>query len=92
MSRGDYLAKTAGGTQTAASGTGQGGAPAGMTFSEAASNPNIMSQQEAVIAQAQQQQQQNQQQQNQTNNINNTTPEKEKKGKTAEEIAKEKAQ
>ena len=91
MSKGAYLAKTAGGTQTAASGTGQSGGPAGMTFSEAASTP-VMTQQEAVVAQAQQQQQQNQQQQNQTNQINNTTPEKEKKGKTAEEIAAMKAQ
>ena len=91
MSKGAYLAKTAGGTQTAASGTGQSGGPAGMTFSEAASTP-VMTQQEAVVAQAQQQQQQNQQQQNQINQINNTTPEKEKKGKTAEEIAAMKAQ
>ena len=42
--------------------TGQSGGPAGMTFSEAASTP-VMTQQEAVVAQAQQQQQQNQQQQ-----------------------------
>ena len=53
MSKGAYLAKTAGGTQ--APPTGQGGAPAGMTFSEAASvqtpGGGIMSQQEANQAQ-----------------------------------------
>jgi hypothetical protein len=49
MARGDYLARTAGGTQ--APPTGQSGGPGGMTFSEASSNPNIMSQQEAQQAQ-----------------------------------------
>ena len=65
--------------------TGQSGGPAGMTFTESVSNPTIgVTQQEA--------QQQQQQIQNQTNQINNTTSPEEKKGKTAEEIAQEKAQ
>ena len=65
--------------------TSQSGGPAGMTFTESVSNPNIgVTQQEA--------QQQQQQIQNQTNQINNTTSPEEKKGKTAEEIAQEKAQ
>ena len=69
----------------ATTGTGQSGGPAGMTFTESVSNPNIgVTQQEA--------QQQQQQIQNQTNQINNTTSQKEKKGKTAEEIAAMKAQ
>jgi hypothetical protein len=59
MSRGAYLARTRGGTQTGGrtqttSQTGQSGGPAGMTFTESVSNPNIgVTQQEA-----QQQQQQ----------------------------------
>ena len=57
----------------ATSGTGQSGGPAGMTFTESVSNPNIgVTQQEA--------QQQQQQIQNQTNQINNTTTKEEKKG------------
>ena len=69
----------------ASTGTGQSGGPAGMTFVESVSNPNIgVTQQEA--------QQQQQQIQNQTNQINNTTTKEEKKGKTAEEIAAMKAQ
>jgi len=52
---GDYMKKTSGGTNTAASSSygstsNQGGGPAGMTFNEAA-NAGIMSQQEAQQAQ-----------------------------------------
>jgi len=83
MSRGDnfanFMTSTAGGTQGSSSYGGGGGGgssssgPGGMTFNEAA-DAGIMSQQEAVVAQAQenfqnQQQQQQQQQQEQEQGV-----------------------
>ena len=52
----NFMTSTAGGTQGSSSysgGTGQSGGPGGMTFGEAA-DAGIMSQQDAVVAQAQQ--------------------------------------
>ena len=97
MSKGKYLAKTAGGTQPqnfgsnvviGGGGTGQGGGPAGMTFGEAASVKDdkgistIMSQQQAQDAQDAQQLS------NYENQINQQFQDKLKKEKEEEERLK----
>jgi hypothetical protein len=80
----NFMTSTAGGTQGSSSYGGGGGSsssgPGGMTFNEAA-DAGIMSQQEAVVAQAQENFQNQQQQQQQQDQEQGVTPDLVKKDK-----------